>query len=94
MDGCAKGKMDCPRCKPLTNALFKLAEYEDAEEQGSLVWIIHAAWQVDKSVQETMGKDNFVCSHCRTIWASSEISNMHYCPTCGAKMDGKEEGAV
>lgn len=37
-NGCAKGnKMDCPRCKPLSNALFKLAEYEDAEEQGLIL---------------------------------------------------------
>ncbi|MBQ8662489.1 MAG: hypothetical protein IJ471_01390 [Eubacterium sp.] len=79
----------------------KLGAYEDAEEQGLLKWDFHAAWQVDKSIWETMGKDNFVCSHCQTVWASREISNMHYCPTCGAKMDLKEsleqalkEGAV
>lgn len=52
--------------------------------------VVHGEWKVDEDVQKVMGKDNFVCSHCTTIWASSDIKNMEYCPSCGAKMDGKK----
>ena len=33
--------------------------------------------------------DDYECSVCSTLWASKEIKNMHYCPSCGAKMDAK-----
>ena len=44
-------------------------------------------WEYDK----LFGDCAYVCSFCHTIWMSSEIQNMHYCPTCGADMRGKEE---
>ena len=34
---CVDGNTFCPKCKPFTDVLVKLAEYEDAEEQGLLV---------------------------------------------------------
>ena len=43
-------------------------------------------WEHDK----LFGECAYVCSFCHTIWTSSEIQNMHYCPTCGAKMDKKK----
>ena len=46
---------------------------------------IHAKWESDK----LFGECAYVCTFCHTIWTSSEIDNMHYCPTCGAKMDGE-----
>ena len=45
--------------------------------------VIHAKWEKDK----LFGNCAYVCTFCHTIWTSSEIDNMHYCPTCGAKMD-------
>lgn len=39
-------------------------------------------WEHDK----LFGDCAYVCSFCHTIWMSSEIQNMHYCPTCGASM--------
>ena len=41
-------------------------------------------WEHDK----LFGECAYVCSFCHTIWMSSEIQNMHYCPTCGADMRG------
>ena len=43
-------------------------------------------WEHDK----LFGECAYVCSFCHTIWTSSEIQNMHYCPTCGAEMVGAE----
>lgn len=43
-------------------------------------------WEHDK----LFGECAYVCSFCHTIWTSSEIENMHYCPTCGAEMRGVE----
>ena len=34
---CIEGRTWCPKCKPFTNVMKKLAEYEDAEEQGMLL---------------------------------------------------------
>ena len=44
-------------------------------------------WEHDK----LFGECAYVCSFCHTIWTSSEIQNMHYCPTCGADMRVKNE---
>ena len=46
-------------------------------------------WEIDKLTQNSFGDDAYVCSVCETIWNSSKIINMHYCPTCGAKMGGE-----
>ena len=46
----------------------------------------HGKWEQDK----LFGECAYVCSFCHTIWTSSEIQNMHYCPTCGAIMRGAE----
>ena len=34
---CVDGYTWCPKCKPFTDVMKKLAEYEDAEEQGLLL---------------------------------------------------------
>ena len=47
-------------------------------------------WEIDESIQKAFGDDAYVCTVCSTIWNSSNIKNMHYCPTCGAKMEGEE----
>lgn len=44
-------------------------------------------WETDNA----FGKCAYVCSNCSTIWTSSEIENMHYCPTCGADMRKVED---
>lgn len=44
-------------------------------------------WEHDK----LFGECAYVCSFCHTIWTSSKIQNMHYCPTCGAYMNCEEQ---
>ena len=70
----------------------KLGEYEDAEEQGLLVKVVHGEWE------EYPSEFHRRCSVCKTefVKAPSPFTNYcpNYCPNCGAKMDGKEEGAV
>lgn len=34
---CTEGYYECPKCKPFTDVLVKLAHYEDLEEQGLLL---------------------------------------------------------
>ena len=34
---CVENNTWCPKCKPFTNVMKKLADYEDAEEQGLLL---------------------------------------------------------
>ncbi len=34
---CVDGNEWCPKCKPLTDVLIKLADYEDKQEQGLLI---------------------------------------------------------
>lgn len=41
---------------------------------------------------ECEGRDNeYYCSECYDIWKSDRIKGMKYCPSCGAKMDAKEQ---
>lgn len=47
---------------------------------------LEGKWEIDESIQNVHGEDSYVCSFCQTIWESSNIKNMHYCPTCGALM--------
>ena len=47
---------------------------------------LEGKWEIDELIQKAMGEDSYVCSFCQTIWKSSNIKNMHYCPTCGALM--------
>lgn len=34
------------------------------------------------------GFDGYRCSYCMTHFAVDDVSDYHYCPYCGAKMDG------
>lgn len=35
------------------------------------------------------GFDGYRCSGCRKHYAVDDVSDYHYCPNCGAKMDGE-----
>ena len=58
----------------------KLGELEDAEEQGLLAKVVHGKWIID------------ICSLCGEEAPNDGYWKSPYCPNCGAKMDGKEEG--
>ena len=69
--------------------LEELKQYRDAEEQGLLAKVVHGAWEAYPSSLYRR------CSVCKREF--DKLINQftgNYCPNCGAKMDGKEEGAV
>lgn len=70
----------------LTEAVKKLAAYEDAEEQGLLAPVRHGQW-IKHYIEAPDPHDryNWQCSICETY--SSNQTN--YCPNCGARMDGE-----
>lgn len=43
--------------------------------------VVHGKWISNSSLNK--------CSECRTLWDTKT----NFCPHCGAKMDGKEDGA-
>ena len=76
-----------------SDAIKRLADYEDAEERGDIAPVIHARW-IPKG-------GSFRCGHCwkKTLWGrdgatggwSYEFTPIqaNYCPYCGAKMDAE-----
>lgn len=72
-------------------AVDKLAEYEDAEEKGLLVPVVHGRWVREPRVWKNgkTGKEvtAYRCSACEDYFVDAPC---RYCPNCGAKMDGKE----
>ncbi len=54
--------------------------------------VVHARWE--DSIDEWFGTDVYTCSKCRESYVLVEGTpkeNLwHYCPNCGAKMDGKD----
>lgn len=69
------------------NALLMSADYKDAcdmLEQLPTVFpvaVIHARW-----IRQKGSAHVFKCSVCEFVFAGAEIA--HYCPNCGARMDG------
>lgn len=55
--------------------------------------VVHGRWE--DSIDEWFGTDVYTCSKCRESYVLVEGTpkeNLwHYCPNCGAKMDGGEE---
>ena len=70
------------------DVFFKLKEYEDAEEQGLLVKVVHGEWIERRWVYEC-SVCGFTCDDIRYL---EGVREANYCPNCGAKVDGKKEG--
>ena len=55
----------------------------------------HGRWN-EESPDALDGDSVYVCSVCGETWTLIEgtplDNNMHYCPNCGAKMDGESDG--
>lgn len=55
--------------------------------------VVHGRWE--DSIDEWFGTDVYTCSNCRESYVLVEGTpkqNLwHYCPNCGAKMDGGGE---
>ena len=71
---------DCKR----EDAIAKLAEYENAEERGCFVPVVHGRW-IEKPF--LLGTSNF-CSLCDSFYGMPH-GKFNYCPNCGARMDGE-----
>lgn len=58
--------------------------------------VVHGRW--GESIDEWFGTDVYTCSKCRESYVLVEGTpkqNLwHYCPNCGAKMDGGGEDAA
>ena len=87
----------CARNEEAMSDLKHIQNLIDAEEQGLLAKVVHGEWILENTYQPS---DSHKCSECGIIlslWATDMKGISYYrnyCPNCGAKMDGKEEGAV
>ena len=65
-------------------------DYIDSEPAADVVPVRHGRWE--DSIDEWFGTDVYTCSKCRESYVLVEGTpkeNLwHYCPNCGAKMDG------
>lgn len=58
--------------------------------RADVVEVKHGYWRLVKP--SFRNADVFVCSLCRNGFARMPAELMNYCPSCGAKMDGKVKG--
>ena len=56
--------------------------------------VVHAHWVTEQEAEEINRYDlTYCCSACgHCDWDCTESEGFEYCPNCGAKMDGKENG--
>jgi|GEM_PF-2062021 len=81
----------CDAINTAINCLRKIASSEYAP-------VVHAHWEYDKDGID-WGLGAYLCSNCHTrnnnLPANTKINPLafagsHYCPQCGAKMDGEQ----
>lgn len=67
-------------------------EYAESLPTADVATVVHGRWE--DSIDERFGTDVYTCSKCRESYVLVEGTpkeNLwHYCPNCGAKMDGGE----
>ena len=72
-----------------TDAAVVLRMIDDAPA-ADVAPVVHGRWE--DSIDEWLGTDVYTCSKCRESYVLVEGTpkeNLwHYCPNCGAKMDG------
>ena len=62
-------------------------DYMDSEPAAGVATVRHGEWEI---VVGSNGKEYMVCTCCRV---SQDLTGVFsYCPNCGAKMDGDENG--
>lgn len=70
--------------------LDRLRELVEADQGGRcVVPVVHGKWE---EVEELCGDIHYMCSACGIEWyfieGTPKENGTHYCPNCGAKMDG------
>lgn len=89
--------MSDEQAEQLQEIIKKLADYEDAEEQGLLAKVVYGEWIDHGTLNDypEKGMNNYhllVCSECgcchRTTLQDNigKPFNANFCPNCGAKM--------
>ena len=62
-------------------ALFEVVEAETIDAEP----VVHARWLYDRP-------QHYKCSACKSMWGELMKRVAHFCPSCGAKMEGCAEG--
>ena len=76
----------CDFCEHLKAIIDKLAHYEDLEEQGRLVEVVHGKW----IEAPELGDCCYKCSKCGKVFDAYREDDKAFCARCGAKMDKGE----
>ena len=88
------GRADSPPFTLLTPEEF--AEYLYELPTADVAPVVHGRWE--DSTDDWLGTDVYTCSKCRESYVLVEGTpkeNLwHYCPNCGAKMDGGDSDEV
>lgn len=79
--------------KNIANLLKKFEVHVAATGSADVVEVKHGRWEKTED-DFYMGLTTFKCSVCREEWVFEDMTdvdnlNYHYCPNCGAKMDGE-----
>lgn len=57
--------------------------------------VVHARWEPEENIFDD---STWCCSSCHEPWTliagTPEENGMHFCPNCGAQMDGEEESTT
>ena len=68
----------CPFCRHNDEDVTENKDEDEEDDEELLPSDRMGIWE---SAPE-YGEASYVCSKCFTIWTSSRIENMHFCPTC------------
>ena len=84
---------DLAKWKPreLHFSLFDMVGNIDGEPTADVVPVIHAQWGRYNATAQ------FYCTNCHDLWQGDFDldpfdDHFYYCPSCGAKMDGVQDG--
>lgn len=76
-------------CVTINDVIMNLPAADVAE-------VVHGRWE--DSIDKWFGMDVYTCSKCREnyvlVEGTPKENLWHYCPNCGARMDGGEENAA
>ncbi len=81
------------RCMAKYPSTFIMGLFAAADEIAKLpevdaVPVVHGRW-----IETPSMATEYECSNCGRTYEWWEVSEAHYCPNCGAKMDGGNEDA-
>ena len=69
-------------------AAEQLTEYAELKKQDTAP-IKHGMWKINSRLSKTLGSKILICSECGANVIETAINSLHFCPNCGAKMDGE-----